>query len=101
MQAAGLVDTFNSSTQQLTLFAPIDTAFQTPLTQVSFGMSATCVLMPSPVPLTCCQNAVYQEHVCESRMIITAFAVVTHISTYTHVQGNACHLLSGAQLVLA
>ena len=42
MQAAGLVDTFNSSTQQLTLFAPMDTGFQTPLPQVSFGMCAVC-----------------------------------------------------------
>ncbi len=35
MQAAGLVDAFNSSTQELTMFAPLNSAFQSLTVEVS------------------------------------------------------------------
>ena len=36
MQAIGLMEAFNSSTQQLTMFAPLNSAFQSPSLQVSY-----------------------------------------------------------------
>lgn len=39
-QAAGLVDAFNSSVQQMTMFAPLDVAFQNPTLQVSPSTAA-------------------------------------------------------------
>ena len=48
MQAAELVDAFNSSNQQLTLFAPLDIDFQMPTPQV-----VLCTLTP-PHPAACC-----------------------------------------------
>ena len=35
MQAAGLVDAFNSSMQELTMFAPLNSAFQSLTVEVS------------------------------------------------------------------
>ncbi len=35
MQAAGLIEAFNSSTQQLTMFAPLNSAFQSLTVEVS------------------------------------------------------------------
>ena len=50
MQAAGLVDVFNSSNQQLTLFASLDIKFKTPNPQVS----SVHPTKPQPTPSVLC-----------------------------------------------
>lgn len=44
MQAAGLVDAFNSSTQELTMFAPLNSAFQNLAVEVSQNLAAEALL---------------------------------------------------------